>query len=496
MEPWTLSRYHRPRLCVDRIDREPGGFVVALTAGNEVYRLACDSVDVAKRLQNELSELRSADAVLWQAVCSGKTTSHWRVLCSFLDARSLITDSVAHNEELQAKQAVSVINRVKEAAASVLANVTLEQRDRVQANAASCLRTISSSRAGVGVVEPDFFAAAKHENFFCGLLEVELSYMRRSAPAALCATALMLAEIAGEQLHDLETFNDRLEEEMGGLYSEHDLDAHLTLIVHCLTQSAGDDAMRFPIPALPEIGVVSGLEFMRRAELLTRDALASWGPNDYLSGITPLQDIRSPLVTGCYIEEYHVTRRFVEIIAPMLRKRLSSPLRALMFRYYSEELGHEEFEQATCESLGVTGAILDRAIPLPLHFAFVDALTEASDRDPIAFFSVVMVTEGMIGDASTVSDRLAEVGRDHSTFRRVSQRHDDLNEDLHHSSIARNVFQNIEVVADIKQKRAYEWLLFLLELNHRAWNGVAKFYGPQKSLLMHGFLGATWTPVS
>ena len=131
---------------------------------------------------------------------------------------------------------------------------------------------------------------------------------------------------------------------------------------------------------------------------------------------------------------------------------------------------------------------------MPLHLAFVNTLIEISERDPIAFFAAIMVTEGMLGEQSAVSDMMAEVSRTNDEFRRVSRLHDQLNRELHHTAIARQAFEHIAFITVDRQRRALNWLLFLLELNHRLWNDLVDFYMPQSTFQMHGFLGRPQAP--
>jgi len=207
-----------------------------------------------------------------------------------------------------------------------------------------------------------------------------------------------------------------------------------------------------------------------------------------------LDDAKAPLIAGPYIEQYHVTRRFVEIIAPLLSRRLSPQLRRTMFQYYSEEIGHEALESTTCEALGVSQRALDLAVPLPLHFAFVDALTVVAELDPIASFAAIMVIEGVFGEPPRMSLRLASVGEANPAFRSVAQEHDELNDTLNHNSIARDCFEHVSAVSPPRQLNALRRILFLLELNHRAWNGIAEFYGSQKALALQGRFGEPMAP--
>jgi hypothetical protein len=233
---------------------------------------------------------------------------------------------------------------------------------------------------------------------------------------------------------------------------------------------------------------------MRKTEVLTRETLAKWGENPYVTALEALNDRYSPLIVGPFIEQYHVTRRFVEIVAPLLSKRLSVPLRTMMFRYYSEEVGHEELESTTCEAMGVSQRALESAVPLPLHFAFVDALTLVAQIDPIASLASIMVIEGVFGEPPKMSLRLAAVARKNPSFREITGEHDELNETLNHNSLSRDAFEHITAVAPHVQRRVMQRILFLLELNQRAWQGIAEFYGPQSEVWLPGSLGKQLAP--
>jgi hypothetical protein len=233
---------------------------------------------------------------------------------------------------------------------------------------------------------------------------------------------------------------------------------------------------------------------MRQTEVLTRDTLDSWGENPYVTAINRLDGAYSPLVAGPFIEQYHVTSRFVEIITPLLSMRLAKPLRAMMFRYYSEEYGHEALESTTCEALGVAPAMLEKIVPLPLHFAFVDTLTLLADLDPVSSFTAIMVIEGIFGEPPKMSLRLAAAARENAAFREVSGDHEELNETLNHNSISRDMFEHVSALGVERQAIAMRRILFLLELNQRAWGGIADFYGQQDQLWLHGPYGQRLAP--
>jgi hypothetical protein len=490
VQSWSIDRYRCPRLCVEAIGRSDDGLVVTLAARGSTYRIACDSRQGADRISADLQALRKPNSPLWQELLSTEVCSEWRAIGSFLNSRALIGEASENADSELFGGARVVAERVSSAAGALVDKTAPRERDALRTTASAVLTQHRMTNWQPSCHRQLLLSSVRESNFFRALLDIELRYLAGASPMAFEASKSLLNQLAGCVVDAVGAGGDWMLDEMGGLYELQDLDAHLTLVAYCLAASIQPLAGRFEVPETICDEVVTGTEFLRRAECLTRATLEKWGANQYLRDMAGVHEVESPLVVGCYIEEYHVTRRFVEIIAPLLHKRLALPLRALMFRYYSEEVGHEAFERTTCLTLGVNSVALEKAVPLPLHLGFVDALTLAAESDPIALFTMIMVTEGMIGDRSTVSGKLANVGKRHREFRKVSRRHDQLNHHLNHASIARYAFAEIEAISVKRQQGAISWLLFMLELNHRAWDGVASFYGCQDRLRMHGFLGS------
>ena len=105
-----------------------------------------------------------------------------------------------------------------------------------------------------------------------------------------------------------------------------------------------------------------------------------------------------------------------------------------------------------------------------------------------------MVIEGVFGEPPKMSLRLAAVARTNPAFREISGDHEELNETLNHNSISRDAFEHIAAVPPGTQARVMRRILFLLELNHRAWGGIAEFYGRQNELSLQGTLGRPLSP--
>ena len=491
MDLWTFHRYADPRLCVDAIEHAPDASAIALTQGDARYVIALDDPASATRMAAELATLRDGGAPLWDLMREAGADG-WGALGAFLDGRALIGEGHDGIRQTLAARIAAIDACIDGTIVAIRADLPAHRLDRLVAHAA-VLRIESDMALATATLGTtgDPFDADVQPNFHLGLIIAEFAYFRNSAPLTLIAAGVMLARIAGEDAALPES--DAIVEALA-LYDPRDLESHLWLIARALADSTGDTALRFAVPPIPDLPTLSGLEFMRRVEMLTRSTLGKWGENPYVTMLDALGDRWSPLIAGPFIEQYHVTCRFVEIIAPNLSRRLMAPLRAMMFRYFGEEVGHEALESTTCETLGITQAALDRAVPLPLHFAFVDLLTLVAHVDPVTSCASVMVIEGVFGEPPKMSLRLASVARTNPAFSDLAGDHDELNEDLNHNSISRDAFEHIVAIPPATQARVMRRILFLLELNHRAWGGIADFYGSQTSLHLQGPLGRPLAP--
>jgi hypothetical protein len=485
---WTIDRYRRPYLCVDHVEIDASGPAIALRQGDHAYWLAIDSAPAATQVAADLWTLRDPDARLWRELRAAEADDPWRHVLSFLDSRALIAEGHDEAASTIGRRRAEVERCIAATAAAVLDRAPPDQRGRL-AELARRLRGLAEHRL-VGQPPPfDAFDGRIEPNFYAALVVLELDYFALSAPLTLRASAALLGRLAGAPVGSLP--DDDATNEQLALYDLKDLESHLWLIGSAVGAAVGDAARRLPTPPIPQRPLSCGLEFMRQMELLTRCALRGWSDNDYVVALDGLGDADAPLIAGPFIEQYHVTRRFVEIIAPLLKKRLSQPLRQMMFQYFGEEVGHEALESTTCEALGVSQRALDRAVPLPLHFAFVDVLTLLAELDPFASFCSIMAIEGVFGEPPRMSLRLAAVARTNPAFQQVAGDHDELNGDLNHNSIARDAFEHIVAAPPETQRRVMGRILFLLELNHRAWNDIAAFYGVQETLRLPGPLGAS-----
>jgi hypothetical protein len=508
VEPWTIRHYARPFL---QAMAEVDGRTILLRAADDALGITCESPTLAAEVAHGLDRLRNPDDALWDQLKADSSSREWLELLERLDERSFVSDAgrdeAAPILDRQNRLMLADIGATIDA---VVARVPSDQWQRLSEissrvlNEVDCLLAEVLELAAEGAHRRDGSdqpVDVVHEpNFYVACLTWQARYMRHAAPLALLAVHLVLVGVL-RKLHNEPVPGhdpDELAAKglglwLGGIYSDRDVRAELTSMADLLTRSTLPTALRLcPLVSVPD-GAISGIALIHKAERMTRAALQQLGEGRFVSAVRSQPHGRSALMVGCYVEEYHVTCRFVEILTPLLRKRLAPPLRQLMFRYYSEEVGHEAFERATCLSLGVPDSKLQECLPLPLHVAFVDVLTELADTDPIGFMASVMVTEGMLGEPAVANDLLASAGQDLDSFNEVSRQHERLNTKLNHSSIARLLLSQVKAVAPSAQLSALASLLFVVELNYRAWDSLCDFYGTQLEPELHGWLSCRMT---
>jgi hypothetical protein len=496
MDLWTFRRFQEPFLAVDSVDYEPGTHHIYLKTGQHSYCLYVDQPDTALSIAAQLSCLRDKTSPLWQEINSADEASPWVSLCTFFDTHSLVSEG-HHNAEVEtALQAKRIWECALSTTNATFKDLSKEQWNTITHNAKLVLHDLDTNfetQKSLALLE-DPFDINQCPNFYLALIKFEIDYLRRASPLTLTAFKWLLEYvIERDQVKNYMPDITSMQEAVG-LYDESDLASHLSLLANCLLRSIDDSARRLKTAKVDELKVTNGLDFMRQIEVITRDTLDLWGENKYISSINRQGGPSHPLTTGPFIEQYHVTRRFLEIIAPQLHTRFSPRLRQMFFQYYSEESGHEALESTTCESLGVSLETLSKIKPLPLHYAFVDMLTWLALNDPISSFASIMAIEGVYGEPPKMSMRLASAAEDKTSFNEVIKVHDDLNENLNHNSISRDLFEQIKSVNIKQQQQTIRRILFLIELNHRAWTDIEKFYGSQESLRVNGLYNTLLNP--
>ena len=153
-------------------------------------------------------------------------------------------------------------------------------------------------------------------------------------------------------------------------------------------------------------------------------------------------------------------------------------------RSYAEEVGHEQFEYETCRKLGLSAIEIARSVPLPLHAAYVDAFTCLAEIDPIGYFVSLFITEGVLGVSPPLDPHMRRLTGGDTSFDEAAGKHAALNDEYNHTSLSRLFMSEIACVSPKQQRSAIAFMLFLLELNYRAWDDLLEHYSPVTSAKM------------
>lgn len=492
MEAWSIQKYEQPYLDVRaiRLDAGSGELIVEAASGEYVIeREGGADAETAGRLES----LRSPGAALWQEV--RREGGAWTELLQQMDYLGLLRDASksARAADAQERERRALDGAIGRAAAWVLARTPDASRGalregvgRVLGHVEGLLHDLARTSfpdlappSSSGEVVP-LASVLALDNFYLQVAMIQALYERRSAPASLAAGYLLLLDVAerldlpGRELG--RAFARRLQDELaGGVYASRDVRVHVDCLATFLVRSTGSDAGRFCRAAFRPDGRRSGLDFMVEVERVVAEVSSRVGTPRYLAAVSE-PDAPLALAQGCYLQEYHVTSRFVEILTPMMAKRLAPPLRQRMFKYYAEEVGHEAFEYESCRRLGLTHEQIVDSEPLPLHVAYVDAFTHLAEVDPVGYFVSLFITEGLLGVAPPLDGPLRRLTGEGDRFDDGAGRHAALNEEYNHTSLSRLFMADVASVSEAAQSAAISYMLLLLELNYRAWDDLLEQY--------------------
>ncbi|AUH50254.1 hypothetical protein CXB49_05175 [Chromobacterium sp. ATCC 53434] len=485
MEAWGISHYRSPHLVPFHAHLAQDGQTVVLAADDNEYEINFSGVDGGHVLDSVLA-MANPGAEIWFDIHEGSAQPWQLSLARQLDELSLIRDAPADGSALELRR-LELESLVRRCVDTLLA-ATADDRERHAPIVLAMQRLLDEPAPQADAFTVDDVAAPEWAgNFALQTFYLQKIYLADNLPQLPLLWRRVLQDFADEAgyagLGRRAAESPRLaRSDSLGFYCPAQVEAYLLCLVDLLLQASRPEARRRLQSPTLAVEADSGVNFMRRAEQFALAGLAELGESRYVGSVNAAGAGFGPLVQGLFIEQYHVTQRFVEIIAPLMTKRLRTPLKQRVYRYFQEELGHEAFERATCEALGVQAAWLDQALPLPLFQAYVDAFTVLGRYDPIGYLGSIMVTEGMLGMDNPVHERLESLAGDSAEYRRVAKRHDDLNVELNHAALSRLFFREISVLTPHAQQRALANLSYLLELNVRAMDQVADFYGAQAEL--------------
>lgn len=489
MERWTLEGYKRPAL----IKRD-----VSLVEDSVTIGTVTEAVDVKVdgiagiEAARVVSQLMDPASDIWKQLRRNSSPAWIKSLAAQLDGLSLIeeTDSGIDDVSKGLDQAAGMCSRVARNLAEIVARRMTTYLETLSAvddllNGASMVCDASNDAAHAFPYSGNFALQAIHFQF---------AYARENAPALFAPWRRVLDEVfelirwspnqASGTQRDVSVH--ALPPSVAAI-DPRDLQAYLLSFAHFVEIAPLRAGKR--LTAVDDFACgkpCAGLTLAARTERMLARALEQLGASRYADALLSNSAEISPLVQGLYIEQYHVTDRFVEIIAPLMTKRFRREVRLRLFQYFQEEYGHEAFELATCVALGLDEDNVRCSVPLPLTTLYIDAYTVIARQRPVALFAALMVTEGLLGQESPVHARLAELVESTARAGSTASRHTDLNDELNHASLARLFLADVPFVSPADQLYSLEAALFILEVNFRQLESVAMYYGDHQQLSFYG----------
>lgn len=483
MEVRRINQYHAPQLVPFSARLDDDGQTVVLAAEANEYKLAFTGVEGGRVLDSVLA-MANPGAEIWFDIHSGSAQPWQLSLARQLDALSLIRDAPPGRSVLEMRR--------------------LEQESLIR----RCVeRLLAGSREGGGLHIPiarvmlhlldepppapgaflleDVASPEWSDNFALQTFYLQKLYLEDNLPQLIPLWRRVLTGfIEASGCVDRERGPGRVARpDVLGFYCPVQEESYLLCLVDLVLQAPRLAARRHLPGWTSPTAADSGVNFMRRARQCLASGLEALGEDRFSKLAQAGGAEAGALVQGLFIEQYHVSRRFAEIIAPLMTRRMRLPLKQHVHRYFQDELAREVYGRSVCEALGVPSAWLDQALPLPLFQAYVDAFTVLGRHDPIGYLAALMAFECGLGMKG-----LEDMGQDGAAEERAVYRpsppRDEGCQEGGCAALPQLFFREISLLGASAQRRALGSLAYMMELERRAMDQVADFYRGQETLGM------------
>jgi pyrroloquinoline quinone (PQQ) biosynthesis protein C len=477
MEKWLAEKYQSPSLINGEISKNDDAQLVTLNIGNgQLIDLHIDGLTTEK-LEDTLHELKNPASSIWKEVKDQQAASWIYSLVKQLDDLSLIEETFVSQRE--SGDLLEQIEAIVQRSVVLLSNNILSRLDMYRPHLDTVKALLFDIQATSWHSIPFQWMKRCEGNFALQSIALQISFGSKNFPEMLTVWRSIFMRLLA-QLNEKQVTQ---QEEMEFSFSQFNMtdarnvETYALSFVHFLTLSPLRVGKRLTHCNLPPPNKPSnGLAVVVAAERALTNALQQLGVSSYSTALAEQLGGVSPLVQGIYVEQFHVTYRFVEIIGPLLTRRFKTPLRSRLFNYFQEEFGHEEYELETCIALGLNRTSVENAIPLPLTTIYIDTYSVLAQEAPLAFMLALMVTEGMLEQENPLHRKLHKIIEQSFQAKDIASKHHDVNEDLHHSSLTRLFLSEVQYLSPQQQEEMLQAALFVLELNFRALEEVAIFY--------------------
>jgi hypothetical protein len=469
---WNVHRYTTPHLALHEIrslDR-----AVELTSSSGTFRIGCEDTSAQETLQSTLEALRDPGSPLWGAIRDrAPGTAELAMLIQQMDHLGMIRDhgTLDADVDVSARAAERAVHAWSAELGQVLA---------ARGEPASALAETLAARMDAPAAELEDLI--KETNFAVLTLLFQAHYLRGNAPVVhwLLVTGLRAAvrwAAAGGQGDWWTPLGEpppsARDEWTSGLVDPAVVDRYLATTGSILRDAFGSGANRRARPTCAPAEPMSGINFVVELEGEVMRILAQLGPSPALTTSTDAVLARR-VIRAAFLQEYLVTCRFVECIAPLLSRRFPAALRATVHRYFFEEVGHEQFERENCLHLGLAEHEVDGAKLLPYHLAFVDILTAMASSWPFAFFCASMFTEGIIGTSDSLQSLAQQALPDDPVLVAALGDHVSVNDEVGHRAMGRDWMCHVPRVTERVQRALAELAAYFAELNWRMWDQLVQ----------------------
>ena len=454
MEQWTFKNYVKPTILtrVDQIDERN----FELDDGYNSYSISVDSADGSLFIKSLMKNGEHSESFDFESL------SDWqRAFLDELEGFGGIGEGsefklTSSNDENQ-KHIAEALEAYK---LSSNADAALES---VKVAKRQLLQILSGERLDVDrEIHGEW-------NFFRKVLCMQFLSWRHVCPPALIAASHLVGCILNDYVRTEECVDS-------GIYPDSEIRRCLLCVIWALTRSADVDNVTKLDGLLPNITSDDhAINLGILAEKHALKALDMLGSSIFLEGLAS-NDHKRVLACAGYSQEFYITNRFVDLIAPTLSKRLPRNLKSLVRRYYNEEVGHESFELKTCVSLGMKKVDLLDSLPSPFGQVICDVFSWLAHDEPLAYFSTISITEGLPGQRNPINQAVLDGNLLPENVKLGSMKHEDLNFKLFHQMLPRWFLSQCGVLSVANQLRTMRFYNTMLEISFRAWEELYRIH--------------------
>jgi len=392
MKSGIFARYRRPCLLADQV-RPVGDSSIELVRGTRTLLL-----DVAGVREAALADLRALQRGSPSVINGTPVGSPLSVVLEELDALGWVAD--ARRAPLDCGAAVhKALDELVSRGRQVLNGVDTNTRRALER------RLLPRSMVSASAL-PDAARSAKRPPCVQDLL---VTALLAQGPRESAWHGLVLSALFGTQEHSWP------ESKCGWPEDLRELEIAIAALVFWALQAETAPMPLPPLPAVSSYSSVSADKLLRESEARLRDWNAAVPKSPILAARSSMRSAKK-IARGIHLQQYYVSLRYVESVLPILVRNSKPTLRALVWEYSQEELGHEDYELEACMRLGLRAKQVRVNAPLPAFATFHRLMAYAAGLHPVAWLTALPLAEGLPGERKPLPAVLARAGLQDAAF--------------------------------------------------------------------------------